>query len=51
MSKYKVEITGLNTNNIEVLSNEEILKLFKEYQSGNLFARDLLVEGNLKLVL
>lgn len=51
MSKYKVEITGLNTNNIEVLSNEEMLKLFKEYQSGNLFARDLLVEGNLKLVL
>lgn len=51
MSKYKVEINGLNTNDIEVLSNEEMVALFKKYQEGDMFARDLLVQGNLKLVL
>lgn len=51
MSKYKVEITGINTNDIEVLSNSEMVELFKRYQGGDLFARDLLVQGNLKLVL
>lgn len=51
MSKYKVEITGINTNDIEVLSNAEMVELFKRYQGGDLFARDLLVQGNLKLVL
>ena len=51
MSKYKVEITGINTNDIKVLSNAEMVELFKKYQEGDLFARDLLVQGNLKLVL
>ena len=51
MAKYKVEISGINTNEIEVLSQEEMNELFKKMQAGDEFARDLLVEGNLKLVL
>ncbi|MDD5888654.1 MAG: SigB/SigF/SigG family RNA polymerase sigma factor [bacterium] len=51
MSKYKVEISGINTNDIVVLSNEEMHELFKKAKEGDKFARDLLVSGNLKLVL
>ena len=51
MAKYKVEITGINTNDIEVLSNEEMTKLFMALKDGDLAARELLVNGNLKLVL
>lgn len=51
MAKYKVEISGINTNDIEVLTNEEMIELFKKVKEGDEFARDLLVQGNLKLVL
>ena len=51
MTKYKVDITGINTSEIIVLSNEEMTKLFVEYQNGNLDAKDKLINGNLKLVL
>ncbi len=51
MSKYKVDITNLNTNNIKVLKHKETVELFKKYQAGDLKAKDELVEGNLKLVL
>lgn len=51
MAKYKVDITGINTSEIEVLSSEEVNKLFIEYQNGNLDAKDKLINGNLKLVL
>ena len=51
MAKYKVEISGINTNDIVVLSQEEMNELFKKMHTGDQFARDLLVEGNLKLVL
>ena len=51
MSKYKVDITGINTSEIEVLSTEEMTKLFVEYQNGNLDAKERLINGNLKLVL
>ena len=51
MAKYKVEITGINTNEINVLSNEEMTELFKRLQENNKEARNLLVQGNLKLVL
>lgn len=30
MSRHKVEITGVNTANIKVLTNEEMLELFKK---------------------
>lgn len=51
MAKYKVEISGINTNDIVVLTQEEMNKLFKKMHDGDNFARDLLVQGNLKLVL
>lgn len=51
MAKYKVDITGINTSEIEVLTNEEMTKLFIDYQNGSLDAKDKLINGNLKLVL
>ena len=51
MAKNKVEITGINTSKIKVLKHKEMIELFKKYQSGDLSAKDELVNGNLKLVL
>lgn len=51
MSNYKVEISGINTNNLKVLKKEEMFELFKKYQSGDESAKTKLIEGNLKLVL
>ena len=51
MANYKVEITGINTNNIKVLKSDEMIELFKKYQAGDEKAKDELVNGNLKLVL
>lgn len=51
MSKYKVDICGVNTSNLKVLTNEENLALFKRMHDGDPFARDDLINGNLKLVL
>lgn len=51
MAKYKVDITGVNTSNIKVLKSEETIELFKRYQSGDLQAKEALINGNLKLVL
>lgn len=51
MAKHKVDISGLNTSNIPVLTNEEMTNLFVEYQNGNIDAKEKLVSGNLKLVL
>ena len=51
MARHKVEICGVNTANIKVLSNEEMTELFKRYQNGDEYAKNELVNGNLKLVL
>lgn len=51
MAKHKVDISGLDTSNIPVLTNEEMTNLFIEYQNGNIDAKEKLVSGNLKLVL
>ena len=52
MAKYKVDITGVNTNNLMVLTQEEMNKLFIDYQvNHNLLAKEKLINGNLKLVL
>ena len=51
MAKYKVEICGINTSNLKSLTNNEMIKLFKAYQSGDNDVKELLVYGNLKLVL
>ena len=51
MARHKVEISGVNTADMKVLSSEENEKLFQEMKNGNSFARDELIQGNLKLVL
>ncbi len=51
MARHKVDISGGNTANIKVLSSAEVDKLCKDYKNGDSNARDLLVLGNLKLVL
>lgn len=51
MARHKVEINGVNTANIKVLDNEEMIKLFSRYQQGDVKAKELLINGNLKLVL
>ena len=51
MSKYTVEITGINTNNLKVLSNEEMNDLFIRYHNNDLSAKEELITGNLRLVL
>ena len=52
MGKYKVEISGIKTNELESINSEEMKKLFMKYYSDkDLFARDFLINGNLKLVL
>lgn len=51
MSKYKVDITGINTNELKVLKNDEIIELFLKYQGGEISKKEEIVNGNLKLVL
>lgn len=51
MSRNKVEICGVDTSKLPVLKNDEMRKLFKELQGGELSARETLVNGNLRLVL
>ena len=51
MARHKVEISGINTSDIKVLSNEENQELFKKMKAGDPFARNDLINGNLKLVL
>lgn len=51
MARHKVEISGVNTADIKVLSSEENEELFRKMQAGDKFAREDLINGNLKLVL
>lgn len=51
MARHKVEINGVNTANIKVLTSEEMEELFKKMQEGDTSAREEIVNGNLKLVL
>ena len=51
MARHKVEISGVNTANIKVLTTEEMNELFKRVKNGDTKAREELVSGNLKLVL
>jgi len=51
MAKYKVDITGINTNDILVLSNKETTELFLKLKNGDESAKEELIKGNLKLVL
>ena len=47
----KVEICGVNTSKLKVLTDEEKTELLKKARSGDKFAREELINGNLKLVL
>lgn len=47
----KVEICGVNTSKLPVLSNEEMRRLFVAMQGGDSTAREKLISGNLRLVL
>ena len=51
MARHKVEINGVNTANLKVLSNDEMIKLFNRYKEGDKLAKEELINGNLKLVL
>ncbi len=51
MARRKVEICGVNTADIKVLSNDEMKELFKKMKEGDDEAREKLINGNLKLVL
>ncbi|GMA49152.1 RNA polymerase sigma factor [Alicyclobacillus contaminans] len=51
MKRNKVEICGVNTSQLPVLTNTEMRTLFEQLQSGHLEAREKLVNGNLRLVL
>lgn len=47
----KVEICGVNTSKLPVLTNAQMRDLFTRMQSGETSARDQLITGNLRLVL
>ena len=47
----KVEICGVNTSRLRVLSHEEMDRLLRLARAGDKKAREQLIEGNLRLVL
>lgn len=47
----KVEICGINTNDLKLLKESEKTELLKKAQAGNDKAREELINGNLRLVL
>lgn len=51
MALYKVEICGVNTAKLPVLSNEEKEELFEKIDKGDKKARERFIQGNLRLVL
>ena len=51
MGKYKVEISGIKTSDLNNLSNDEMNAFFRKMHEGDLEARDMLISSNLKLVL
>lgn len=51
MALNKVEICGVNTSKLPLLSNEEKEALFARIKEGDMEARELYIKGNLRLVL
>ncbi|MGO1371653.1 MAG: RNA polymerase sporulation sigma factor SigG [Senegalia sp. (in: firmicutes)] len=47
----KVEICGVNTAELPVLTNKEMRKLFDRIHKGDMEAREEFIQGNLRLVL
>ncbi len=51
MHTNKVEICGVNTSKLPVLTNEEMQRLFIKIKAGDMEAREEFIQGNLRLVL
>lgn len=51
MSPYKVEICGVNTSKLPILSDDEKDELFVKIKAGDMHAREKYIQGNLRLVL
>ena len=51
MQYSKVEICGVNTSKLKVLKESEKTELLKKMKAGDKFAREKLIQGNLRLVL
>ncbi len=51
MAMYKVEICGVNTAKLPLLTDEEKKELFERIQKGDKNAREQFIKGNLRLVL
>ncbi len=51
MAQYKVEICGINTSKLPLLSNDEKDELFQKILAGDKDAREQYIKGNLRLVL
>ena len=51
MISNKVEICGVDTSKLPVLSAQRMQELFKEMENGNKAAREEFISGNLRLVL
>ena len=47
----KVEICGVNTSKLPVLSNDKMVELLKRMQQGDQTSREEFIKGNLRLVL
>lgn len=51
MTQHKVDLCGINTNTLPLLSDKEKEELFAKIQKGNKKAREQYIQGNLRLVL
>ncbi len=51
MALNKVDLCGMNTSKLPLLNNEEKDRLFQQIEEGDSHAREVLIEGNLRLVL
>lgn len=51
MAAYKVEICGVNTSKLPLLTEKEKDELIRKVKAGDLHARDKYINGNLRLVL
>ena len=51
MQYNKVEICGINTSKLKVLSEKEKMELLRKAHNGDRKAREELINGNLRLVL
>ena len=50
MVRNKVEICGVNTSSLPLLSDKEKDALFKKIEQGDSIAREKYIKGNLRLV-